>query len=134
MNKLYRSRSDRVLAGVCGGLASYFQIDSTVVRLLFVFLWIATAIAPLTLAYLLAILIIPLEPAGRQQPKLKLFYRSKNNRMIAGICGALAESWNVDPTVVRLVAVLLCFITGILPMAIVYCVGWIIIPEKTGNP
>ena len=34
--KLYRSESDRMIAGVCGGLAEYFNIDSSIVRLLFV--------------------------------------------------------------------------------------------------
>lgn len=34
MKKLYRSRKDRKIAGVCGGIAEYFNIDSTLVRLL----------------------------------------------------------------------------------------------------
>ena len=36
--RLYRSRSDRVLAGVCGGLAQYFNLDATLIRVLFVLL------------------------------------------------------------------------------------------------
>jgi phage shock protein C len=36
--KLYRSRSDRKLAGVCGGLAQYFNLDATLIRVLFVVL------------------------------------------------------------------------------------------------
>jgi phage shock protein C len=36
--KLYRSKSDRVLAGVCGGLAQYFNLDATLIRVLFVLL------------------------------------------------------------------------------------------------
>jgi phage shock protein C len=36
--KLYRSRTDRKLAGVCGGLAQYFNIDATLIRVLFVVL------------------------------------------------------------------------------------------------
>ena len=130
MRKLYRSRSDRHLAGICGGLGEYFQIDSTVIRLVFVFFLIATGIVPLTIAYLLAILIIPLEPAVSPSSPRRSFYRSRQNRMIAGICGALAEQWDVDPTVVRLITVFLCFATGVVPMAIVYIVGWLIIPEK----
>jgi phage shock protein C len=34
--KLYRSKKDSVIAGVCGGIAEYFEIDSTLVRLLFI--------------------------------------------------------------------------------------------------
>jgi phage shock protein C len=36
--KLYRSKTDRVLAGVCGGLAEYFNLDATLIRVLFVLL------------------------------------------------------------------------------------------------
>jgi phage shock protein C len=36
--KLYRSKTDRVLAGVCGGLAQYFNVDATLIRVLFVLL------------------------------------------------------------------------------------------------
>ena len=38
MKKLYRSNTDRKLCGVCGGLAEYFDIDPTIIRLIFVFL------------------------------------------------------------------------------------------------
>jgi phage shock protein C len=36
--KLYRSKTDRKLAGVCGGLAQYFNVDATLIRVLFVLL------------------------------------------------------------------------------------------------
>ena len=130
MNKLLRSRSDRKIAGICGGLGNYLQIDSTVIRLLFGFFWILTGIVPLTLAYLIAVIIIPLEPIGSETLPHRRFYRSRKNKMIAGICGALAETWDVDPSVVRLLTVLLCFLTGFLPLAIIYCIGWAIIPQE----
>ena len=38
MNKFYRSQKDSIIAGVCGGLGQYFNVDSTLVRLFFVFL------------------------------------------------------------------------------------------------
>ncbi len=59
--KLYRSRTDRMLAGVCGGLGEYFDVDSTVIRLLFVVLAILGGHG--ILAYLIALVLIPLEPA-----------------------------------------------------------------------
>ena len=58
--KLYRSRTDKQLAGVCGGLGKYFDIDSTIIRLLWV---IAVFFAGGGLiAYLLAMIIVPAEP------------------------------------------------------------------------
>ena len=64
--KLYRSRDERMIAGVCGGLAEYFEIDATLVRLLFV----ATALlgGPGLLAYLICLVFMPLEPGGEPPP------------------------------------------------------------------
>jgi phage shock protein C len=59
-NRLYRSQSDRMVAGVCGGLAKYFNIDPTVIRLIFVVL--ALAGGPGLLLYIILWLITPIEP------------------------------------------------------------------------
>jgi phage shock protein C len=61
--KLYRSRSDRLLAGVCSGLGDYLGVDPTIVRLVFVlsvFLTFSTSL----FVYLVFWLIIPEEPTG----------------------------------------------------------------------
>jgi phage shock protein C len=58
--KLYRSRSDRMISGVCGGLADYFKIDATIVRLLFVAF--ALAGGPGFVAYLIMLIVVPEEP------------------------------------------------------------------------
>ncbi|MCF8002384.1 MAG: PspC domain-containing protein [Halanaerobiales bacterium] len=55
--KLHRSRKDRVIGGVCGGIAEYFDIDSTLVRLAFLLVLIARGAG--LLAYLVAWIIIP---------------------------------------------------------------------------
>jgi len=57
--KLRRSRSDKMIAGVCGGLAKYLEIDSTVIRLAFVLLLIFAGTG--ILAYLIAWLVMPWE-------------------------------------------------------------------------
>ena len=58
--KLYRSRTNYMIAGVCGGLGEYFEIDPTIIRLLLIF---ATLIAGSgILFYLIAWLVIPLAP------------------------------------------------------------------------
>ncbi len=55
--------------------------------------------------------------------------RSTSSRMIAGVCGGLGEYANIDPTVVRLAAVLLFFVSG--PAAVVaYLIMALIIPEQ----
>jgi phage shock protein C len=58
--KLYRSRTDRKLAGVCGGLAQYFNIDATLLRVLFVVL--ALLGGPGLVIYLLMWILVREEP------------------------------------------------------------------------
>ncbi|HLA98251.1 MAG TPA: PspC domain-containing protein [Anaerolineales bacterium] len=58
--RLYRSTKERMIAGVCGGLAEYFGIDPTLVRLLFVLA--ALAGGPGLLAYLIMLIVVPEEP------------------------------------------------------------------------
>lgn len=57
--RLYRSKNEKMIAGVCGGLASYFGIDPTLVRLVFVLLLFAPPSG--LLIYLIMWLIMPLE-------------------------------------------------------------------------
>jgi len=58
--KLYRSRNERMIAGVCGGLGEYFSIDPTLIRLLFVFA--ALAGGPGLVAYIILLVVVPEEP------------------------------------------------------------------------
>ncbi|AWB43183.1 PspC domain-containing protein [Paenibacillus sp. CAA11] len=63
MNKLYRSRSDKKLSGLCGGIANWLRVDPTVVRLITViaaFCSFGTVFA----LYLIASLLVPEEPYG----------------------------------------------------------------------
>jgi phage shock protein C len=58
--KLYRSRTNRQLAGVCGGLAQYFNIDATLIRVLFVVLAVLGGSG--LVIYLVLWIIVPREP------------------------------------------------------------------------
>jgi phage shock protein C len=58
--KLYRSRTDRKLAGVCGGLAQYFDLDATLIRVLFVVLAVLGGSG--LVLYLAMWIIVPNEP------------------------------------------------------------------------
>jgi phage shock protein C len=59
MKRLYRSETERKIAGICGGIGEMTNVDPTVIRLLFVAAWLATGVVPLTIGYLLAWWIIP---------------------------------------------------------------------------
>lgn len=54
--RLYRSRKNKVLTGVCGGIGDYFGIDPVIVRLVFIFTGVGL------LAYIVMAIIIPIEP------------------------------------------------------------------------
>ncbi len=60
--------------------------------------------------------------------KDKKLYRSKENRMITGVCGGVAEYLEMDPTVIRLIWVILCAFAGSGVLA--YIIASIIIPEE----
>lgn len=59
----------------------------------------------------------------------KHLYRSTTNKMIAGVCGGLAEYFKIDPVVVRLIAVALLFL-GFFPAFVAYVLLWILVPIK----
>jgi phage shock protein C len=60
----------------------------------------------------------------------KRVYRPRTERVLGGVAGGLAEYFDVDPTVVRLLFVVLAFITGFIPMIAFYFVAWFIIPQE----
>jgi phage shock protein C len=64
--KFHKSDTDRVLAGVCGGLAEFLQIDATIIRLAVVFVALVTAIIPVVIVYIVAIFIVPAAPVAHK--------------------------------------------------------------------
>ncbi|HJX35956.1 MAG TPA: PspC domain-containing protein [Dehalococcoidales bacterium] len=64
--KLYRSRTDRKLVGVCGGLGKYFDIDPTIVRIVFVALLFCGTLG--FWLYIAMAIIVPEEPAASVKP------------------------------------------------------------------
>lgn len=60
VKRLYRSRNDRMISGVCAGLAEYIDIDPTIVRLLFVLGFVAGGAT--FWAYLVMMLVVPEQP------------------------------------------------------------------------
>ncbi len=217
--RLQRSKSDRMIAGVCGGVAEYFGIDALVVRLL----WAVAVLVGGTglFGYVLAWIIIPENPAQSDAKKesgrnssaiwggllvivgilfllrqlqwvdfhpfryraywhpqfwdfdfdlffpviliaLGAFYvysvltkekknqgqvsaperggqkvdkkltRSSQERMLAGVCGGLANYFNIDPSLVRIGFALLTLASGGLAGIIAYIVMMVVIPEDGG--
>ena len=70
IKKLYRSRDERMIAGVCGGLGEYFGIDPTLFRLLFIVA--ALFGGPGIIAYLIFLIIVPQEPLEESQAPVEV--------------------------------------------------------------
>lgn len=60
---------------------------------------------------------------------MRRLYRSTTDRKIAGVCAGIAEYFNIDPVIIRVIAVLL-LLPGGLPGFVPYVILWIIVPEK----
>jgi phage shock protein C len=67
MNKLYRSSTDRVFAGVCGGLGEYLNIDSSMIRILWALSVLILGFG--VLLYIISAIVIPLEPQASAEKK-----------------------------------------------------------------
>lgn len=72
----------------------------------------------------------PAQPEGTAARRL---YRSRTNRVLAGVCGGIAEHYGSDPTAVRLAALVIGLFTGIVPMVVLYIVAAIVVPDAGGG-
>ena len=75
------------------------------------------------------------QPTGFTEPPMaqtqRRFVRSRSNRVLAGVCGGIAEYNGSDATMVRLLTAVLGLVTGIFPMLILYLIAAVIVPERT---
>jgi len=60
----------------------------------------------------------------------KRLTRSRKDKMVAGICGGIADYMAVDPTIVRLVFALATFFTVVFPGILIYLIMWIVVPKE----
>jgi phage shock protein PspC (stress-responsive transcriptional regulator) len=130
--RLTRSRLDAKVAGVCAGLANYFEVDVVLVRAA----WVVFSIVPGVLiggviAYLAAWLVMPEGTEPARAPQARRLTRSATDKKIAGVCGGLAEYFGVDATPIRLLWVILSILCGaVIGGVIAYFIAWIIIPRR----
>ena len=131
MTRLTRSRTNAKIAGVCAGLADYFEVDATFVRVV----WIALSIVPGALiggvvAYALVWMVMP-EGSGTVSETVRpQLTRSVTNAKIAGVCGGLAEYFGIDPTLARVGYVVLSILSVAFPGILVYLICWLLIPDE----
>jgi phage shock protein C len=64
---------------------------------------------------------------------MKRLYLSKDNKKIFGICGGIGEYFDIDPTLIRVIAIIAGVATMLIPAVVAYFIAWLIIPPKPEN-
>jgi len=110
---------DKIIAGVCSGIANSLRIDPVIMRILFVlFFYVAFWI------YIVLWFVVPVQ--SLKTNVTKRLYRDPEHSAIGGVCAGLADYFDMDATLVRVLwlLVVLCGGTGIL----LYAILWIALP------
>ncbi|HEY4288848.1 MAG TPA: PspC domain-containing protein [Puia sp.] len=145
--RLYRAGNDKILGGVCAGLANYLRLDPAIVRIIFVLITFGWGAGPLL--YIILWIILPTRslPVNAR----KRLYRNSDNRVIGGVASGLAAYFHIDVWIPRLIFALpliLGILTSILrstwfdfdgpvfitggfggTLFVTYIILWIILPE-----
>jgi phage shock protein PspC (stress-responsive transcriptional regulator) len=101
--RLMRDDNDKIIGGVCSGIASYFGVDPVIVRILTFLLILAWGTG--LIVYLVLWLVLP-SSRSLKNPVRKRLYRNPDNRVVGGVCSGIAAYANIDPVVPRILFVL----------------------------
>lgn len=140
---LYRNAYDKMVAGVCSGIAAYFKIDTTLVRVLFAMLAIG-AFGTGVLMYIILWAILPSRYLNQVELTRKL-YRDPEQKAIGGVCSGIAHYFNIPVWIPRLIFALplvvglfeIPFTLLFFPVAasfsgtmfLIYIILWIVVPK-----
>jgi phage shock protein PspC (stress-responsive transcriptional regulator) len=144
--RLYRNENDKVLGGVCSGLANYFNIDVVIARIIFVVL-LFSGVGFLT--YIIMWIAVPSTASAQIGGTRKKLFRDPDEKLIAGVCSGIGNYFGINPWIPRALFLLpfLSFLsrwghwggfwdfgdvirfTFSPTSLIVYIILWIVIPE-----
>ncbi len=148
--RLYRDDNDKILGGVCSGLANYLRIDPTIVRIVFALITFGAGTG--ILIYILLWAILPSKPLNNTISAKRL-YRNPEEKVIAGVAGGIATYFDIAVWIPRLIfafPLVLGILTSIFKSAwffdvdpfpgiifgsfggtlfVVYAILWAVIPE-----
>ena len=144
--RLYRDENNKILGGVCSGIAAYFGIDPVFIRILFI---IAIFLGVGFLAYILLWAFVPGSNMIENGVRKRL-YRNPDGKIIAGVCSGIGSYFNINPWIPR-VLFLVPFISFFFRWGhfgpwtfphfvsftfspgsfLIYIILWLVIPEAT---
>jgi phage shock protein PspC (stress-responsive transcriptional regulator) len=146
--RLFRDENDKVLGGVCSGLANYFNIDVVIARIIFVVL-LFSGVGFLT--YIIMWIAVPSSATTQIGSTRKKLFRDPDEKLLAGVCSGIGNYFGINAWIPRVLFLLpfLSFISrwghwgGLWDFGdvlrftfsptslIVYIILWIVIPEAT---
>ncbi len=148
--RLFRDENDKVIGGVCSGLANYFGIDVVVVRIIFVVLAVSFGVG--LIPYLILWIAVPSTATTVIGSVRKKLYRDTENKYVAGVCSGIANYFGINAWIPRVLFLLpfLGFVSkwnhwnnfdfpsiirfGFSPGAlIIYIILWLVIPEANST-
>jgi phage shock protein PspC (stress-responsive transcriptional regulator) len=146
--RLYRSENDKMLGGVCGGLAAYLKIDPSVMRIIYAVL-ILGSFGTALLLYIILWVVLP--PKSMVTSIKKRLFRDPDHRVIGGVASGLASYFNIEVWIPRLIfslPLIAGFLTSIFrhrwfdfegpviftggfggTLFVTYIILWIVLPE-----
>jgi phage shock protein PspC (stress-responsive transcriptional regulator) len=146
--RLYRDENDKVLGGVCSGLANYFDIDPIIIRI--AFLLVLLAFGTGLLAYIILWVVVPSSSTTDIGGTRKKLFRDPDNKLIAGVCSGISNYFGISTWIPRLLFLLpligfafhshnwnfvssshflgISFSPGVL---LLYIILWLVLPEAT---
>jgi phage shock protein PspC (stress-responsive transcriptional regulator) len=98
--RFFRDENNKLLGGVCAGLANYFNIDKLVVRILFIIFTFGFGFG--FIAYLILWVAIPSSASNTIGSVRKRLFRDPENKLIGGVCGGLASYFGVNVWIPRI--------------------------------
>lgn len=138
---LYRNASDKMLGGVCSGLASYLRIDTTIVRLVFALLTLG-GFGTGFLIYIVLWIVVPVKYMNEILVTRKL-YRNPDQKVLGGVCSGIASYFTIPVWIPRLAFVLPAALgfTVFFPFTasfsgtvfLIYLVLWIVVPKAVST-
>ena len=143
--RLFRDENHKVLGGVCSGLANYFNIDTWVVRIIFVLLF-----GVLLIPYIILWIAVPSSATTEIGGVRKKLYRDSDDKIVAGVCSGIANYFGINAWIPRILFLLpfLSFATrwgnwgdfpnflsvGFSPGSlIIYIILWLVLPEAVST-
>jgi len=131
MKKLHRFAEDRKIAGVCGGLGDYFDLDPVFFRLFFLMSLLFGGLG--AVVYVILWIMVPEMTGAQGEPRpAKRLHLSSSDRKIGGVCGGLGERSEIDPVLFRVAFILLALACGL--GVLVYIALWLLIPRASAVP